>query len=59
MYFILQLLAQYFAKEEQQLGGPGIIVKILDEAKISKRIYNKGRILKGQWVFGGIERNGG
>lgn len=58
MYFIIWLLAQYFAKKEQQLGGPGIIVEI-DEAKISKRKYNKGRILRGQWMFGGIERNSG
>lgn len=29
----------------------------LDEAKVGKRKYNKGRILRGQWMFGGIERN--
>lgn len=29
----------------------------IDEAKIGKRKYNRGRIMQGQWVFGGIERN--
>ncbi|XP_011343833.2 uncharacterized protein LOC105283073 [Ooceraea biroi] len=56
--FCRELLAQYFVKEQQQLGGPGIIVEI-DKAKISKRKYNKGRILQTKWVFGGIERNSG
>lgn len=28
----------------------------IDEAKIGKRKYGKGRIVKGQWVFGGIDR---
>lgn len=28
----------------------------IDEAKIGKRKFNKGRMLKGQWIFGGIER---
>ncbi|KAJ8930186.1 hypothetical protein NQ314_017050 [Rhamnusium bicolor] len=37
------------------IGGEGKIVEI-DETKIGKRKYNKGRYLEGQWVFGGIER---
>jgi hypothetical protein len=28
----------------------------IDEAKIGKRKYNRGRYLEEQWVFGGIER---
>ncbi|KAL7745572.1 hypothetical protein ACLKA6_009796 [Drosophila palustris] len=42
----------------QQIGGPGKIVEI-DEAKVGKRKYNSGRVVKGQWVFGGIERESG
>jgi len=30
-----------------------VIVEI-DEAKIGKRKYNCGRIIRGQWVFGAI-----
>ncbi|KAI9103441.1 hypothetical protein DFS34DRAFT_564374, partial [Phlyctochytrium arcticum] len=35
--------------------GEGKIVKI-DESMFGKRKYNRGRIPKGQWVVGGIER---
>ncbi|KYM99495.1 hypothetical protein ALC62_09761, partial [Cyphomyrmex costatus] len=37
------------------LGGPGCIVEI-DEAKIGHRKYNRGRLLKGNWIFGEFER---
>ena len=29
---------------------------ISDESKFGKRKYNKGRRVKGNWVFGGVER---
>ncbi|KAJ8976845.1 hypothetical protein NQ317_012969 [Molorchus minor] len=46
----------YWATEQsEQIGGEGTIVEI-DEAKIGRRKYNRGRYLQGQWVFGGIER---
>ncbi|KAL7743276.1 hypothetical protein ACLKA6_016217 [Drosophila palustris] len=41
-----------------RIGGPGKIVEI-DEAKVGKRKYNRGRVVEGQWVFGGIERESG
>lgn len=28
----------------------------IDEAKISRRKYNRGRLIKGNWIFGGYER---
>jgi len=40
------------------IGGPGRIVEI-DEAKVGKRKYNCGRLVEGQWVFGGIDRQSG
>ncbi|KAK2702880.1 hypothetical protein QYM36_018535 [Artemia franciscana] len=42
-------------RDTVRLGGEGIIVEI-DEAKLGKRKYNRGRIVDGVWVFGGIER---
>ncbi|KAL7723806.1 hypothetical protein ACLKA6_002977 [Drosophila palustris] len=46
------------SNSRQQIGGPGKIVEI-DEAKVGKRKYNCGRVVQGQWVFGGIERESG
>lgn len=39
----------------EPLGGPQVIVEV-DEAKIGRRKYNRGRIIQGQWVFGAVER---
>ena len=39
----------------QKIGGPGFIVEI-DEAKFRKRKYNRGRVVDGNWVLGGICR---
>lgn len=40
------------------LGGPNCIVEAY-ETKMGKRKYERGRIVEGQWVFGGIERDTG
>ncbi|KAG8227915.1 hypothetical protein J437_LFUL011843 [Ladona fulva] len=37
------------------LGGEGKVVEI-DESKFGKRKFNRGRLVEGKWVFGGIER---
>ena len=37
-----------------KIGGTSIEVQI-DEAKFGKRKYNRGRLVTGQWVFGGSE----
>jgi hypothetical protein len=53
--FIREVLIFWTHNNSEQTGGEGKIVEI-DEAKIGKRKYNRGRYLEGQWVFGGIER---
>ena len=41
---------------ENSIGGKDFTVEI-DECMVSKRKYNKGRILSGQvWIFGGVTR---
>ena len=35
------------------IGGPGKVVEI-DESLIGKRKYNRGRIVRGKWLLGGI-----
>ena len=38
-----------------QIRGPGMTVET-DESKFGKTKFNRGRYIKGQWVFGGICR---
>jgi hypothetical protein len=40
---------------EGQIGGVGRIVEI-DEAKLGKQKYNKGRYREGNWILGMVER---
>jgi hypothetical protein len=42
----------------EKVGGPNKTVEI-DESKFSKRKYNRSHPVKGQWVFGGVERESG
>ncbi|XP_076249183.1 uncharacterized protein LOC143188673 [Calliopsis andreniformis] len=54
--FCREVCIYFVEKNSQKLGGPGVIVEI-DEAKIGHRKYNRGRIIEGNWIFRGIERD--
>ncbi|XP_032671445.1 uncharacterized protein LOC116844262 [Odontomachus brunneus] len=54
--FCRELLNQWVTDNSKPLSGPGIIVEI-DEAKFGRRKYHKGRLITGQWLFGGVERH--
>ncbi|KAK3873925.1 hypothetical protein Pcinc_021103 [Petrolisthes cinctipes] len=53
--FCREVLVEWCVKREGKIGGPGKIVEI-DESKFGRRKYNVGRLVEGQWVFGGICR---
>ena len=42
----------------EKIGGPNKTVEI-GESKFGKRKYGRGHPVKGQWVFGGVERESG
>lgn len=53
--YLREVCIELLTEQSQVIGGVGKTVEI-DEAKIGKRKYNRGRIIQGNWVFGGIER---
>ncbi|RLU25123.1 hypothetical protein DMN91_003215 [Ooceraea biroi] len=53
--FIREALLSWSIENSKQIGGPNCIVEI-DEAKFGKRKYHRGRVIDGQWLFGGFER---
>jgi hypothetical protein len=42
----------------EKIGGPNKTV-VIDESKFGRRKYHRGHAVKGQWVFGGVERGSG
>ena len=53
--FFRDVCIEYYVTHPIVIGGPGKVVEI-DESKFGKRKYNRGRVVDGHWVFGGIER---
>lgn len=59
MEFYREVCFLHYTKNPVKIGGPGIVVEI-DETVISKRKYNRGRLVSNQqWFFGGVERGSG
>ncbi|KAL5502984.1 hypothetical protein EMCRGX_G009855 [Ephydatia muelleri] len=56
--FVRDICAEYFLAHPAVIGGPGVEVEI-DESIFGKRKYNRGRVVDGHLVFGGIERGSG
>lgn len=55
--FIREVLVYWCVQNSSELlGGPGTVVEV-DETKFGRRKYHKGRLITGQWVFGGIQRD--
>ena len=54
--FCREVCEEVVMHKSQKIGGKDIEVEI-DETKIGKRKYNRGRRVEGQWVFGGHETN--
>lgn len=54
--YLRETCFDFIEKNSTKLGGFGKTVEI-DEAKVGKRKYNRGRIIKGNWIFGAIERD--
>ena len=43
-------------RNSEKLGNPERTVEI-DEAKVGRRKYNRGCLVKDQWIFGGYEKD--
>ncbi|GFW37927.1 putative transposase-like protein [Trichonephila clavipes] len=56
MSFCREVCMEMCVYESSMLGGPDVIVEI-DESMLGKRKYNRGKRVKGTWMFGGIERS--
>lgn len=52
--FCRDVCGQYLIDNPMRIGGPDKVVEI-DECMLVRRKYNRGRVVKEQWVFGGVE----
>ena len=53
--YFRELVASDPVFEDNVIGGEGVVVE-LDESKIGKRKYNRGHVVEGVWLLGGVER---
>ncbi|KCZ81183.1 hypothetical protein H312_01393 [Anncaliia algerae PRA339] len=54
-FHLRELLADSLDFSDVKIGGDQVVVEI-DETKLGKRKYNRGRVVDCVWVVGGIER---
>ena len=47
--------AEHFRRHPLRIRGPGKVAEI-DETLLTRRKYNRGRVVEKQWCFRGIER---
>jgi hypothetical protein len=53
--FCRKAMLVYLEGCSEKIGGPNTTVEI-DERKFGQRKYHRGHTVKGQWVFGSVER---
>jgi transposase-like protein len=51
-------VSRFVRSESEMIGGVGKVIEV-DESKFGRRKYRRSRYVKGQWVFGGVERGSG
>ena len=56
--FCRETMLMYVEGCSEKIGFPNKTVEI-DESMFGRRKYNRGHPVKGQWVFGGVERESG
>jgi transposase-like protein len=56
--FCREVMLVYLERSSVKIGGPNKTVEI-DESKFGRRKYHRGHPVKGQWMFGGVERESG
>jgi transposase-like protein len=53
--FCKDVIIEYVESKSEMIGGEGKVVEV-DGSKFGKRKYHRGHYVRGQWVFGGVER---
>ena len=56
--FCRETILVFMAGCSEKLGGPNKIVEV-NESKFGRRKYHRGHPVKGQWAFGGVQRESG
>jgi transposase-like protein len=56
--YCLEAMSVFLEGCSEKIDGPNRTVEI-DESKFGQRKYHRGHSVRGQWVFGGIERESG